>query len=77
MITEGKIAIVVEDHLRNKPSRCGSFQELISVVRRRVRLSRADLRQSTTRPSEAVWEQRLRNIKCHKRHGNLAGIPGG
>jgi hypothetical protein len=49
-----------------------------------VSLSAEDLKQSDTRPNEAVWEQQVRNITSHKDspgnaicEGKLIAIPGG
>ncbi len=42
------------------------------------------MKQSETRPNEAIWEQQVRNITSHKNspgnaiyEGKLAAIPGG
>jgi hypothetical protein len=56
----------------------------VREIPKRVNLSFEDLKQSTTRPNEAIWEQQVRNITSHKDspgnaifEGKLVAIPGG
>jgi hypothetical protein len=83
-ITETEIAGIVVDYLTEKTSGQASIKELVREIPNRVSLSPEDLRQSTTRPNEAMWEQQVRNITSHKDspgnaifEGKLVAIPGG
>ncbi len=49
-----------------------TFHRLRKEIPKRYHLSAADLQQSVTRPNEAMWEQKIRNIKSHyKAAGNF------
>lgn len=83
-ITEAEIAEIVIDYLTEKTTGKANIKELVREIPRRVNLSSEDLRQSTTRPNEAIWEQQVRNITSHKDapgnaifEGRLVAIPGG
>ncbi len=83
-ITEGEIANVVVEILKEMPNGEASIAELVSEIPNRVTLSAEDLAPSTTRNGEAVWEQQVRNITSHKaspgnaiHDGWLISIPGG
>jgi hypothetical protein len=83
-ITEGEIADVVEAILRERPGGKASIAELIAEIPNRVELSAEDLARSPTRPNEALWEQRVRNIRSHKgspgnaiHDGRLIAVRGG
>ena len=65
-ITEAEIAKVVVTYLTEKTTREATIAELIKEIPNRVRLSEDDLRRSQTRPNEAIWEQKVRNITSHK-----------
>lgn len=82
--TESELAEVVVKILQKTPSGQASYAELVEEIPNHINLTAADLVQSTTRPNEAVWEQRLRNITSHKtaegnfiHDGLLKDIPGG
>lgn len=82
--TEAELAEIVVEILQQTPGGQASYAELVDEIPNRINLTAADLVQSTTRPNEAVWEQRLRNITSHKsaegnyiHDGLLKDIPGG
>lgn len=83
-ITEGEIANIIVEILKDAPGNQATIAELISEIPDRVRLSADDLEPSLTRPGEAIWEQQVRNITSHKaspgnaiHDGWLTSIPGG
>lgn len=43
-----------------------SLQEFIDRVEKAFNLSKEDLKISKTRPNERMYEQRCRNLNCHK-----------
>jgi len=82
--TEAELADAVVKILKQRPNRQASYAELADEVPNHIKLTAADLTQSTSRPNEAVWEQRLRNITSHKGaegnfifEGILQDIPSG
>lgn len=82
--TEAELSEVVLQILAEVPNGQASFGELIAKIPQRLNLTSEDLTASQTRPGEAVWEQRVRNIKSHKNaFGNIINegyaieIPGG
>ena len=83
-ITEGEIADIVEQILRDRPTGQASFAELVREIPLHVQLSADDLAPSPTRSGEAIWEQRVRNITSHKaspgnaiHDGRLESVRGG
>ena len=83
-ITEAEIADAVEAALADMPKGEASFAELFEIVPQYVNLSRADLAQSKSRPSEQLWVQQVRNIVAHQGsegnaiyEGRLKQIPAG
>jgi hypothetical protein len=83
-ITEAEIATVTCEILIEKPAKAATIAELVREIPKRVRLSPSDLIPSPTRKGEAIWEQRVRNIRSHKDsranaiyRGKLIAIPGG
>lgn len=83
-ITESEIADIVIQILQDRPTREAMIAELVEEIPRRVTLSAEDLAQSPTRPTEALWEQQVRNIRSHHAspgnaiyEGKLVAIPGG
>lgn len=83
-ITEAKIAHVVEEILESLPGGRATIAQLILEIPKKVDLSAEDLAPSPTRRGEAIWEQQVRNITCHKaspgnaiHDGRLISIPGG
>jgi hypothetical protein len=70
--------------LKSRTSGQATIKELVAEIPNHIRLSDEDMKQSETRPNEAVWEQQVRNITSHKGspgnaifEGRLAAIPGG
>jgi hypothetical protein len=83
-ITEAEVAEIVVAYLSEKTTGEATIAELIKEIPNRVQLSEDDLRQSPTRPNEAWWEQKVRNITSHKDtpgnaiyEGKLIAVPGG
>lgn len=83
-ITEAELAETVLRILAAEPSGKAAFSTLIAAIPKYIKLTEADLVPSETRPNEAVWEQRVRNIKSHKNadgnyinSGYLAEVEGG
>jgi hypothetical protein len=83
-ITEAEVANVVIELLDETPNGEMSFAELFEAIPTRLALSLADLVTSTSRPSEQVWMQQVRNITAHQgaegnaiREGRLVPLLGG
>jgi hypothetical protein len=83
-ITEAEIADIVIEYLSEKTNGEATIAELVKEIPNRVQLSEDDLRQSPTRPNEAWWEQKVRNITSHKaspgnaiHDGKLVAVSGG
>lgn len=83
-VTEDEVAKAVEDALNASATGRATIKDLISEIPNRITLSAEDLKQSETRPNEALWEQQVRNITSHKAspgyaiyEGRLIAIPGG
>ena len=71
LTTENEIAEAVLKVLAKSATGEASLASLRKRVPDYVKLTPADLEQSPTRKNEALWEQRLRNIKSHdKAEGN-------
>ena len=66
MTTERQLSEVILDILVTRPNGEASIADLIHEIPKRITLSQADFAPSPTRPNEAVWEQRVRNITSHK-----------
>jgi len=64
-ITEDEVALIAVEVAAERHDGIASYSRLRAEVPRRYRLSAADLQQSVTRPNEAIWEQKIRNIKSH------------
>ena len=64
-ITEEEVALIVVQIAAERRDGIASFDLIREEVPKRYRLSAADLAQSVTRPNEAMWEQKIRNIKSH------------
>lgn len=82
--SEAEIAAVVVAILKQTAGGQASYTDLVQEIPKHIKLTPADLVQSNSRPNEAVWEQRLRNITSHKStegnfifEGVLKEIPGG
>ena len=83
-ITEDEVAKAVETVLKGRTSGRATIKELVAEIPNHLKLSADDLKQSETRPNEALWEQQVRNITSHKLspgnaiyEGKLVAIPGG
>lgn len=84
MTTERQLSQTVEDILVERPNGEASIASLVHEIPKRINLTEADYRGSGTRPNEAIWEQRVRNITSHKKSstnfiklGYLEQIDGG
>lgn len=82
--TEQDIAVAVLKVLGTKPSGEASIQTLIEEVPKHHSLTAGDKMPSTTRSTEELWEQIVRNITSHKdspsnfiARGYLVQIDGG
>lgn len=64
-ITEEEVALIAVQIGSERSDGIASYHALRREVPQRYRLSDADLQQSLTRPNEAMWEQKIRNIKSH------------
>jgi len=64
--TELELSRVVLEILAEMPNGSAAISQLIGRIPQRIALTAEDLAQSETRPNEAVWEQRVRNITSHK-----------
>jgi len=70
--TEFEISEVVLDILNNIPTGRATFRALIRGLNSRLPLTLADQVISETRPTERLWEQRVRNISSHRKaEGNF------
>lgn len=83
-VTEDEVAKAVEAVLKGRTSGRATIKELIAEIPNHLKLSADDLKQSDTRPNEAMWEQQVRNITSHKKspgnaiyEGKLVAIDGG
>lgn len=83
-VTEDEVARAVEMILNASATGRATIKELVEKIPNHLTLSDEDLKQSETRPNEAVWEQQVRNITSHKAspgnaiyEGRLVAIPGG
>jgi hypothetical protein len=64
-ITEEEVARLTVEIAAEQHNGIASFSRLRREIPHRYNLSAADLTQSVTRPNEAMWEQKMRNIKSH------------
>ena len=83
LTTEAEFAETVIEILQDGRG-LAQYDELIAEIPNRISLTEEDLIQSETRPGEAIWQQRVRNITSHKKSpgnaipdGKLISIPGG
>ncbi|MGF6425378.1 hypothetical protein [Bradyrhizobium elkanii] len=83
-VTEDEVAKAAEAILKSSATGRATIKELIAEIPNQIVLSDEDLKQSETRPNEAVWEQQVRNITSHKAspgnaiyEGRLVQISGG
>ena len=82
--TEEEFATAVVSYLETLSDRRASYADIIAAMPEFINLTPQDLIISTTRPTESVWEQRVRNITSHKdsegnfiHQGRLVDIPSG
>ena len=64
-VTEEEVATAALHVLATRPNGEASMQVLKRRIPDHLDLSADDLRQSTTRPAESMWEQQIRNITSH------------
>jgi hypothetical protein len=82
--TENEIAEIVLRIFVTRSRGTASYRELVSEIPKLMNLTAKDRELSLTRPDEEVWEQRVRNIRSHRKSegnyindGYLAAIPRG
>ncbi|WP_149905718.1 hypothetical protein [Mesorhizobium sp. SARCC-RB16n] len=66
MTTERRLSEIVEDILVGRPNGEAPIGTLIHEIPNRIALTAGDYQGSVSRPNEAIWEQRVRNITSHK-----------
>ena len=72
--TEPELGRVVMQVLAGEPCGEATVRTLIKKAPNHVTLTEDDYQQSPTREHEAMWEQRVRNLKSHdKTPGNVIG----
>lgn len=83
-VTEDEVTKAAETVLNSSAAGRATIKELVAEIPNHIKLSDEDLKQSETRPNEALWEQQVRNITSHKAspgnaiyEGRLVAIPGG
>jgi hypothetical protein len=83
-VTEEEVAKAAEAVLKDRTSGRATIKELVAEIPNHLKLSAEDLKPSTTRRGEALWEQQVRNVTSHKSspgnaiyEGRLVAIPGG
>jgi hypothetical protein len=64
-ITEEEVARIVVEIAAEQSDGIASFNRIRRELPRHYRLSADDLLGSVTRRGEAMWEQKIRNIKSH------------
>ena len=70
--SEHEISKAVMKVLYESPNGRMAVSELKDKVVKHLKLTDEDRKESTTRPNEEVWEQRLRNIVSHRgSEGNI------
>ena len=82
--TEHEMSVMVAKAATAKPGGYVTLDELRAEIPHYIQLTPGDLKYSTIRPGECLWEQLLRNIQSHYkspnnfiRLGYLEHIPGG
>ena len=70
--SEPKLGLAVMQVLAASPDGEATVRTLIKNVPSYINLTAEDKNQSSTRPAEQMWEQRVRNLKAHyKTRGNV------
>lgn len=73
--TESEISEAVLGILDQSKSGIATIRQLRDKIPSRIKLTEQDRHQSSTRPNEEIWEQRLRNIVSHKKsQGNIISL---
>lgn len=82
-ITEEEVAYVVVQIASEQEDGIATFDLIRDELPQRYPLTRADRTRSVTRRNEAMWEQKIRNIKSHSESpgnyihdGYLEHVPG-
>jgi hypothetical protein len=71
-VTEDEIAFAVVQIAAMRSDGIATFDRIRNEIPKLVKLRTDDTAQSLTRPNEAMWEQKVRNIKSHyKSEGNF------
>ena len=74
MTSEPELGRAVMQVLASQPNHEATVRTLIKNIPDHITLTAEDQTQSTTRPGEEMWEQRVRNLKSHdKADGNVIG----
>jgi hypothetical protein len=74
MTSEPELGRAVMQVLAAQPNHEATVRALIKNVPSHITLTADDQAQSSTRPGEEMWEQRVRNLKSHdKANGNVIG----
>lgn len=72
--SEPALGLAVMQVLAAEPDGEATVRTLIANVPNHVQLTEEDHQPSITRPTEEMWEQRVRNLKSHdKTPGNVIG----
>lgn len=64
--SEKMIALAIVTILKRRIEHSATVRDLIERIPSVIKLTRADKQRSTTRPAEALWEQRVRNLVSHR-----------
>ncbi len=64
--SESQIADAVIRYLADRPNQKDKIRNIIAGLPEYINLTQEDEQESQTRPGEALWEQRVRNIVSHK-----------
>lgn len=71
-VTESEVGIAVLKILAAQPNHVATVALLRDQVPHQIVLTHDDRELSLTRENEEVWEQQVRNLRCHKgAQGNL------
>lgn len=65
-VTESEVGLATLQVAANRPNGVATFHRLRKEIPHYLSLSSADRKQSVTRPNEELWEQQIRNIRCHQ-----------
>ena len=79
MIREKEVAPAIAKWLKRKRSKSATMAQCIEALPRLIKLSKKDMQQSASRPSELRYVSAIRNLRSHgtcQRHG-LQALPNG